>query len=107
MKMTDAQVTDNHRQRAAEIVGSLPDLSVQESLKRDIALNLARSEAAGWQTAMETARDGVRVLRLLEYVYPDTESAVKDQAHWYVQSSRRHGSGVWIRSTMLPLEVLD
>lgn len=31
----------------------------------------------------------VRVIRLLEYVYPDLEEAHEDMSRWYVQGTRR------------------
>lgn len=106
--MTDAQMNAIHRQRAAEIVGSMSDTGLQEALKRDIALNLARAEDAGYtQASRDLERGRIRVVRLLEYVYPDAKSALDDQQHWQVQGVYRPSAGRLIRSTVLPMEVLD
>lgn len=50
---------------------------------------------------------GVRVVRLLEYLYPDAKDALDDQQHWQVQGVYRPSAGRLIRSTVLPMEVLD
>lgn len=44
----------------------------------------------------------IRILRLLEYIYEDNESAEKDQALWQVPAigTQRHGNMV-IKSTIL------
>lgn len=34
----------------------------------------------------------VRILRLLEYTYPDQETADKDMGHWTVPANGHHGS---------------
>lgn len=102
----DIQVNDVHRQRATEIVGSMSDTALQASLTKDIARSLALYEAKGFEDGHDMATGGkIRVLRLLEYVYPDAETMEKDRAHWYVQGDRVQGA-VRIRSTVLPLEVL-
>ena len=55
----------------------------------------------------------IRVLRLLEYVYDSVETMQADMQRWGVQGVRdlrvgaRPGSGMMIRSTTLPLEVLS
>jgi hypothetical protein len=49
----------------------------------------------------------VRVLRLMEYIYPDAESATRDMARWQVQGTYRAGSRVTIRSTTRPMEVWE
>jgi hypothetical protein len=46
----------------------------------------------------------VRVLRILEYVYPDAETAIKDQQRWNVQGTRvvgSEGSTTTIRSAVI------
>jgi hypothetical protein len=48
----------------------------------------------------------VRVLRLIEYTYADVEQMERDMERWSVQSSRNYGP-VQVRTTTLPLEVLD
>lgn len=50
----------------------------------------------------------IRVLRLLEYTYPDVEHMELDMARWAVQQgSIRFGSNpTVIKSVVLPLEVL-
>ena len=98
----DAEVTQADRTRAAQIVGSMSDAALQESLKADIAQALANAEVRG-----ENRQHGrIRVLRLLEYVYPDAEAMVADMGHWQIQSQRRMG-GTRITSTVLPPEVMD
>jgi hypothetical protein len=47
----------------------------------------------------------VRVLRLMEYVYDDEETAIRDKGNWFVQSEQHRG-GTHIRSATLPMEVL-
>lgn len=43
----------------------------------------------------------VRVLRLMEYTYPDFESADEDMQRWHVQHSYSPRSGFIIRSTVI------
>jgi hypothetical protein len=50
---------------------------------------------------------GIRVVRLLEYLYPDAKDALTDQQNWQVQGVYRPSAGRLIRSTVLPMEVLD
>jgi hypothetical protein len=104
--MKDVQVKDNHTARAAEIVGSMSDDALQQSLIRDIALNLARFEAKGYEQATEDSAEGsVRVLRLLEYIYPSAKDAEQDMQHWQVQGVYRPSQGRLIRSIAMPMEV--
>lgn len=55
----------------------------------------------------------VRVLRLMEYVYPDVESALDDMSRWFVQGTYRPGqlNDRTITSTTLlnptPFEVVE
>lgn len=49
----------------------------------------------------------IRVLRLLEYTYDSAESMVNDQLHWQVQGVYRPNSKMVIKSTVLPLEVIE
>lgn len=67
-----------------------------------LAQALADSEARG----LQRAKNGVRVLRLIEYVYPDTRAMVEDRARWAVQGVYSPRTGLTIRSTVLPVEVL-
>lgn len=46
----------------------------------------------------------IRVLRLIEYVYPDGETMAEDMAAWQVQGTMLPGRGKTIRSTVLPAE---
>jgi hypothetical protein len=96
------EITDAHRQWAAK---ALPEFNVElESSKlmlESVARQIANAEARG----QDRARGGVRVIRVLEYVYPDAQAAADDQARWVVQAARRHGR-TFIRSTVLPMEVL-
>lgn len=50
----------------------------------------------------------IRVLRLMEYVYPDAETAEQDMARWTLQGPASAGwkSGMRFRSAVLPFEVL-
>jgi len=44
----------------------------------------------------------VRVLRLMEYTYPDLEAAHEDMSHWQVQNVHRSfRNGFTIRSTVI------
>lgn len=47
----------------------------------------------------------VRILRLLEYVYPDAEAAEKDQARWTLKSPPNNPNRM--RSVTLPFETLE
>lgn len=51
----------------------------------------------------------IRVLRLMEYTYPDVEAMDQDMGRWYIQGKRSMGIGrtISIKSTVLPLEVLE
>lgn len=49
----------------------------------------------------------IRVLRLLEYTYDDVQTYEKDRQRWYIQEGRTVNPRVTIRSTTLPLEVLE
>jgi hypothetical protein len=94
-----AEITDRHRQIAKQVVTSPPDQEGQIAL---VALALADAEQRG----AESTRGGIRVLRVLEYVYPDVTTMEKDRLRWTVQHSIWAGA-TRIRSTVLPLEVLN
>lgn len=51
----------------------------------------------------------IRVVRLMEYIYPDMETALRDQANWAVQQERGFGGkkATVIRSTTLPAEIWE
>lgn len=49
----------------------------------------------------------IRVLRLLEYTYDTVETMEADRKRWHVQEGRLVNPRITIRSTTLPLEVLD
>jgi hypothetical protein len=50
----------------------------------------------------------IRVLRVLEYVYDDVEEMERDMSHWQLGATgTRTNRGGIVRSTVLPLEVLD
>jgi hypothetical protein len=95
-----AQIEDRHRQIAKQVVTSPPDQAGQIALA---ALALADAEQKG----RARARGGIRVLRVLEYTYPDAESMTKDMAHWDVQGTMRVPGGPTVRSVALPAEVLS
>lgn len=104
--MKDVQLKDSHTVKAAEIVGSMSDDALRQALIRDIALNLARFEAKGYERATEDNAEGsVRVLRLLEYIYPSAKDAEQDMQHWQVQGVYRPSQGRLIRSIAMPMEV--
>lgn len=67
-----------------------------------LAQAIADAEARG----LARAKGGVRVLRLIEYVYPDARAMVEDRARWAVQGVYSPRAGMTIRSTVLPVEVL-
>lgn len=48
----------------------------------------------------------IRVLRLLEYVYDNSEAMIKDMERWQVQGVETHGH-ITIRSVTLSPEILD
>lgn len=43
----------------------------------------------------------IRVIRLLEYTYPDVDTAAQDMEHWAVQGAMRIGPDRAIRSSVL------
>ena len=43
----------------------------------------------------------VRVVRLMEYTYPDVDAALADMSHWAVQGARRFRFGHEIRSSVI------
>ena len=53
----------------------------------------------------------VRVVRILEYIYPDEETAIADMARWQVQNGTYHprglGNPMTITSAVLPLTLLQ
>lgn len=49
----------------------------------------------------------VRVLRLLEYTYPDAEAALEDMECWAVQNTYRPKPQTVIRSAVLHPEFTD
>ena len=50
--------------------------------------------------------NGVRVLRIIEYVYENPERASEDQARWTV-TLPAFVEGMKMRSTVLPFEAID
>lgn len=49
----------------------------------------------------------VRVLRLIEYIYPDEQTMIEDMSVWHVQGTLLPGRGKQIRSTVLPPEYTE
>jgi hypothetical protein len=50
----------------------------------------------------------IRVLRLVEYNYPDAKRMEEDMARWTIPANGSHQAGnMVIKSATLPLEVLD
>lgn len=48
----------------------------------------------------------VKVLRILEYTYPNAEAAIEDQKHWQVQGDYSPRQGMTIRSRAFSMELL-
>jgi hypothetical protein len=94
------EINPTHEAWARKAILEAPD---QESQIKAVAQQIANAEARG-----ERRMDGsVRVVRLLEYIYPNAKDALKDQQNWQVQGVYRPSAGRLIRSTVLPMEVLD
>lgn len=53
-----------------------------------------------------TKPSAIRVLRVLEYIYPDVETMVDDRAHWAIQGLYRPRRGMTIRSTVMVPEMV-
>jgi hypothetical protein len=49
----------------------------------------------------------VKVLRILEYIYDDAETAMNDQSHWQVQGIYKPNSRMIIRSSVIPIRFLE
>lgn len=51
----------------------------------------------------------IRVLRLMEYTYPDLETMIQDRGRWAIQGVRSVGIGsvTSIKSTTLPIDLVD
>jgi hypothetical protein len=96
-----AVVEQRHLERAAEVVVALSDTYGLDELRDRIASALARAEEIG----REQMRGGIRVLRLIEYVYPTVKAMVEDTKRWQIQGDRQYGR-THIRSMALPPEVL-
>lgn len=95
-------ITDGERAAAREL---LAEMKGEDSTGQVEVL--AEALAGARNRGLEMRQDGaVRVVRLLEYVYPDAKAALDDQQHWQVQGVYRPSAGRLIRSTVLPMEVL-
>lgn len=90
--------------RLVAAVDALPD--GRASGDREASEKLAEALAEA-RTVAQLKPGAVRVVRLLEYVYPDAKDALKDMQNWAVQGVYRPSAGRLIRSTVLPMEVLD
>lgn len=104
-----AGVTDRHRMMAAQITGSMSEGDLEQALRADIAQTLANAEESAWQMGFAEAagKPGVvRVLRVIEYAYPDAETMAKDRANWQVQGLSRFGN-VRMNSVVLAPEVIE
>jgi len=83
------------------------DLLPQDYPERgEVAGLLAQAIADAEARGLARAKGGVRVLRLIEYVYPDARAMAEDRARWAVQGVYSPRAGMTLRSTVLPVEVL-
>lgn len=102
-----AEPTDKDRHNAAMITGSMSEGALEQSLRQEIAQSLAdEREQAEARGRAEASGGRIRVLRMIEYVYPDTGVMVADMEHWNLQGVLRTPDGKTMRSTTLPPEVL-
>lgn len=101
----EVEVQDRHLLRAEQAVneGRAED---RTGAVHVVAEALAQAEAAGAYMAERRIIGGYRVLRMIEYVYPDAATAEKDMERWQIQGSRMQGL-VRIRSSVLSREALD
>jgi hypothetical protein len=105
--MAEVEIAEDYIREALTALEMSPDapLNSMSPSRRAEVLSVARYLAQKGE--QQTAWRGVRVLRLLEYVYPDVASMEADMARWHVQTgTKAHGKKL-MRSTVLPLEVLD
>lgn len=84
-----------------------PDIAVNDlgAARRMDVIGVARAFAS--MARERTAWHGIRVLRVMEYVYPDLKTMQTDMSRWNLQGTMPVVDGTTIRSTVLPLEVLD
>lgn len=83
------------------------DASNDEARDRSyVEAHLLRALADARTRAVAPVPGSLRVLRLLEYVYPGAEAMTKDMANWQVQGTYRPRAGFLIRTAVLPPEVL-
>lgn len=102
--MAAAEVFPDHRAAAKKALGV--DGHTMLSAETKDRITAVAQALADAETRGENRQHGrIRVLRLLEYVYPDAEAMVADLGHWQIQSQRRMG-GTRITSVVLPPEVL-
>jgi hypothetical protein len=95
--------------QAAQIVGSLSDSTLQDVLRADIARALAQARQSAFRMGYAEAagkQGKVRVLRVIEYVYPDAQTMVRDMANWGVQGLGKFGQ-VTLNSVVLAPEVVE
>lgn len=91
-------------QQLVAAVDALPDGRAGGDRQASAQLAEALAKAREAATMVPGA---VRVVRLLEYIYPNAKDALTDQQNWQVQGVYRPSAGRLIRSTVLPMEVLD
>lgn len=102
MSSGPVEITSDHRQWAAH---ALPEINGELESGKQMLEAVARQIANAESRGVDRTLGGVRVLRVLEYVYPDAKTAASDQLNWAIQGSQRHGR-TFIRSTVLPMEVI-
>lgn len=105
-----ADVTDRDQEQAHGLLAEMktePDSTGKEAV---LAEALAQARESAFQMGYAEAAAGwagtLRVLRVIEYVYPDAEAMIRDMANWGVQGLAKFGK-TWVRSTTLSPEVQE
>jgi hypothetical protein len=104
--MAEIEIAEDCIREALTALEMSPDapLNAMSPSRRAEVLSVARylaqkgEERESWR--------GLRVIRVLEYVYADAQTMEQDMANWEVQGTRQFSSRARIRSATLPLEVL-
>jgi hypothetical protein len=91
---------DRHRGAARALLGPNRIYASPDGIEA-IAQGLADAEEHG----REQMKGGIRVLRVVEYVYPTVKAMADDMTRWAVQRNVTYGK-THIRSVTLPPEVL-
>lgn len=102
--LDQAQKVWNEMREEPDSTGKIAVLA--EALEAAEARAEAAAVAAG-PTVLALPSGSVRVLRLIEYVYPHAGIMVADMDRWTLQGTLRTPDGKVMRSTVLPPEVLS